>query len=57
MAEVAASKSSGASRRAGAATAMGLVPSKGFAAKVGTTCNPAAVKQTPTMSAWAACMT
>jgi len=56
MAEVAASKSSGASCRAGAANAIGLVPSRGFAPKVGTTCRPAAVKQTPTMSSCAACI-
>jgi hypothetical protein len=35
MAEVAASKSMGASCRAGAASAMGLVPRSGLAAKVG----------------------
>jgi len=46
----------GASWRAGAASAMGLVPSSGFEPKVGTTCSPAAVKHTPTMSAAAACI-
>ena len=56
MAEVATSKSIGASRRAGAAMAMGLVPSRGLAPNVGTIARPAAVKQTPTMSCWAACM-
>jgi hypothetical protein len=56
IAEVAASNSSGASWRAGAATAIGLVPSSGFDAKVGTTLSPAPVKQTPTMSWAAACM-
>ena len=35
---------------------MGLVPRSGRAAKVGTTCRPAAVKHTPTMSCMAACM-
>ena len=54
IAEVAASKSIGASLRAGAASAMGLVPSSGFAAKVGTTLSPAPVKQAPTMSCCAA---
>ena len=39
-----------------AASAIGLVPSRGFAPKVGTTCRPAAVKQTPTMSSCAACI-
>jgi hypothetical protein len=55
MADVAASNSSGASRRAGAAIAMGFVPSSGLAAKVGTTLSPAPVKHTPTMSSRAAC--
>jgi hypothetical protein len=56
MAEVAASKSIGASWRAGAARAIGLVPRSGFEAKVGTTLSPAPVKQTPTMSRRAANM-
>jgi hypothetical protein len=45
IAEVAASKSIGASWRAGAASAIGLVPSIGFEANVGTTLSPAPVKQ------------
>ncbi|HKA61876.1 MAG TPA: hypothetical protein VKH83_05590 [Methylomirabilota bacterium] len=32
------------------------MPSRGLEPKVGTTCRPAAVKQTPTMSAIAACI-
>jgi hypothetical protein len=56
MAEVAASKSMGASWRAGAARAIGLVPSIGRDANVGTTLRPAPVKQTPTMSCSAACI-
>jgi hypothetical protein len=56
IAEVAASKSIGASWRAGAAIAIGLVPSIGFDANVGTTLSPAPVKQTPTMFWAAACM-
>src|SRR5205807_1475662 len=49
-------KSMGASWRAGAARAIGLVPRRGLVAKVGTTLRPAPVKHTPTMSSWAACM-
>jgi len=56
IADVAASKSIGASRPAGAASAIGLVPRSGFAANVGTTLSPAPVKQTPTMSWSAACI-
>jgi hypothetical protein len=56
MAEVAASKSIGASRRAGAAMAIGLVPRRGFDAKVGTTLSPAPVKQTPIIFSPTACI-
>ena len=56
IAEVAASKSIGASWRAGAASAIGFVPRSGLAANVGTTLSPAPVKQTPTMSCSAACI-
>ena len=49
MAEVATSNRIGASLRAGAAMAMGLVPMSGLEANVGTTLRPAPVKQTPTM--------
>ena len=47
---VAASKTKGASLRAGTATAMGLVPSRGSAPKVGTMRGGALVMQTPIMS-------
>ena len=57
MVVVAASKSTGASLRAGAAMEMGLLPSLGSAAKVGSIPTPAvAVEHIPTMSSLAASM-
>ena len=53
---VAMSSTNGGSFMAGTATAMGLVPSRGSAPNVGSTCGGAADMQTPTMSCGSAIM-